>query len=75
MWVPWCSHNFSIQTSWQINKDLAARIKMEAGITLGLTVGYQTDMLTYFLPLGRGNGEKNKNEQENKWVTFCFVSC
>lgn len=36
---------------------------MEAGITLGLTVGYQTDMLTYFLPLGRGNG---KNKQTNK---------
>lgn len=33
---------------------------MEAGITLGLTVGYQTDMLTYFLPLERGNGKTNK---------------
>lgn len=58
------------QTRWQISKDLPACIQMEAGSTLGLTAGYQTDMLTYFLPLERASRKKT-----NKWVTFCLFSC
>lgn len=32
-----------------MSQDLPACIKMEAGITLGLTVGSHADALTYFL--------------------------
>lgn len=51
-----------------------ARIKMEAGITLGLTAGYQTDTLTYFfLPLGRGSGGKEKKKKASGSHPVCFL--
>lgn len=34
-----------------MSQDLPACIRMEAGITLGLTVGSQADALTYLLPV------------------------
>lgn len=50
---------------------------MESGITLGPTVGYHTDTLTYFLDTGtgqRGRGEKT-TQKKKKWVTFYLFSC
>ncbi|KAK5855040.1 hypothetical protein PBY51_005180 [Eleginops maclovinus] len=57
-----CPHKLSIpewiRTIWQISEDLHCCLKMDAGITLRLTAGYQTDTLTYFLPLGQDGGNK-----------------
>lgn len=62
------------QTRWQISKDLPACIQMEAGSTLGLTAGYQTDMLTYFLPLERASRKKT-NKQVGHILSVFLLKC
>lgn len=60
--------------NWQISKDLPARLKMEAGITLGLTVGDQTDTLTYFLLLGQQTTTTKTETSGSLSVFSCTVT-
>lgn len=56
-----------------MNKDLPPCFKMEAGITLGLTAGHQTDTLTYFLPLG--HSRKKKTKQVGHTLSLFLLKC